>query len=350
LEFAELDDLSKCLLESFFDGISSVADEDDLTGIFEAAPTPMDLDSEKKLLKKKKGSDCENGENIPPVKKKSRLDENNQRPTRSLRSRNQNPQIATYNPQDYASDEEEIPEALRVPSETTLSKTPSRFDRFEHFENTIPLLTYHDIHIEMEDYKCLDRRELVSNFVLDFYLQYLWHEVFPEELRRRVHIYKTHFYTLLATKANFAGWNDDGIKGQKAADKRYDRVKDLDSDVNIFDRDFLVFPCNTNEHWFLAIACFPRLNGAVYADTGEPIADEDERVRDSKNPSEGRALKSSCVLIFDSVSTNPGRKTAAMNHIRNFLMSEYRAKYASDFPLEYANIRTNAPKVRRENP
>jgi Ulp1 family protease len=340
LEFPELDDLSKCLIDSFFEGVPRTIEEEDVNGIFESA-----IESGDKNTLKKKGSDVENGENIPPASKKSRI-EDTERPTRNLRSRNRQAPVIEYSPQDYLNDEEEIPEELLVTSESAVSKTPSRFDRFEHFENTISLLMYNEIQIQMEDYKCLDYRELVSNFVLDFYLQYIYNEVFTDELRRRVHIYKTHFYTLLATKATFGcWWKDDQVKGQKAAEKRYDRVKDLDSDVNIFERDFLVFPCNTNEHWFLAIACFPRLNGAVYADTGEPIVDDEERSRDMKNPTEGKAVKASCVLILDSVATNAGRKTAAMNHIKNFLFSEYQAKYSNDFPLELTNIKINAPKV-----
>ena len=349
-----MDDLNKCILQSFFEGIPTIASdyvaviskEEDVTDLNDEIDSAVqEIDVNQVLVMKRINS--EETEDAPQ-KKKPKPEQNGHgnesRPIRNLRSRARNPPIKDYNPLDFASDEEEIPEILRVPSETTISKPPSRFDRFEHFENTIHLLTYRDIPIQMEDYKCLDRRELVSNFVLDFYLQYLYHEVLPEEMRSRIHIYKTHFYTLLATKANFAGWKE-GTKGAKAAEKRYERVKDLDNEVNIFERDFVVFPCNTNEHWFLAIACFARLNGAIYTESKERIEDDEERNRDLKNPSEGKAIRASCVLILDSVSTNPGRKTAAMTHIKNFLMSEYQAKYSHEFALEASNIRTGAPKV-----
>ena len=342
-----MNDFNKGILQSFFDGIPTIAsdevsvisEEDDVIELkdeINSAVLEGDV-NQALVMKRLYGEETEDA----PQKKKPKSEQNGHRdelrPIWNLRSRSRNPPNKEYNPLDYVSDDDEIPEILRVPSETTISKPPSRFDRFEHFENTIHLLNYRDIPIQMEDYKCLDRRELVSNFVLDFYLQYLYQEVLPEEMRSRIHIYKTHFYTLLAIKANFAGWKE-GTKGAKAAEKRYERVKDLDNEVNIFERDFIVFPCNTNEHWFLAIACFPRLNGAIYTETKE-------RIEDVKNPSEGGAITASCVLILDSVSTNPGRKTAAMTHIKNFLMSEYQAKYSHEFPLEASNIRTCAPKV-----
>lgn len=348
LQFApDMDELSKALLESFFEGIPPA---DDTTIVVEE---PMDVDTQElqddaidsslhQKSSKKTGLNVDDEE--APAKKKSRLDQNGFQPrTLRSRSRGQNKPTIKHDPMDYMTDDEEIPESLRVSDEklaAVVTKTPSRFDRFEHFENTIHLLTYRDIPIEMEDYKCLDRRELVSNFVLDFYLQYLFQEKLPEELRKRVHIYKTTFYTYLATKANFAGWKGEG----KAAEKRYERVKDM-TDVNIFDKDFIVFPCNTNEHWFLAIACYPRLNGAIYVDNGERVENEEDRLRDMRNATDGRKIKSSCILILDSVQTNPSRKLVALTHIRNFLISEHRAKYQNDFEFDGSTVRTSSPRV-----
>lgn len=341
-----LDDLSRVLLESFFDGIKTA---DDATVIEE----PMEVDTEQmqgdeidsskqRNAAKKKGSGVVDVDE--PANKKARKEENGNVQTRNLRSRSRgNNRIPLIIDQiDYVTDDEEIPECLRESDTKVVSKPPSRFDRFEHFENTIELMTYRNIPLQMEDYKCLDRRELLTNYVLNFYLQYLFHERLPAEMRERVHIYDTTFYNFLGTKSNYAAWKNDN---RKAADKRYDRVKEIDKDVNIFEKDFIVFPCYNNEHWFLAIACYPRLNGAVTTDGDEPIIDEEERVRDMRNPSGGRALKASCILILDSVQNNAGRKTAAMNHIRNFFISRHRDRYRDEFAFDGAAMKMSAPRV-----
>lgn len=45
------------------------------------------------------------------------------------------------------------------------------------------------------------------------------------------------------------------------AEKRHLRVKNWTKNVNIFEKDFIVIPINENSHWFLAIICFPGLEG-----------------------------------------------------------------------------------------
>lgn len=46
-----------------------------------------------------------------------------------------------------------------------------------------------------------------------------------------------------------------------AAEKRHFRVKKWTKNVNIFEKDFVIIPINENMHWFLAIICFPGLDG-----------------------------------------------------------------------------------------
>lgn len=81
------------------------------------------------------------------------------------------------------------------------------------------------IRIAIEDYLCLKRKELIDDVIIDFYLKYLYFEVFTEEQRNRTHIFSTHFFSLYSTKSNFNGWNDD-IK-LNAQQKRYLRVANM---------------------------------------------------------------------------------------------------------------------------
>jgi Ulp1 family protease len=113
--------------------------------------------------------------------------------------------------------------------------------------------------------------------------------------------------------------------------------------VNIFDKDFVVFPCNVREHWFLAIACYPKLNGSIKVNGGERVEGEATR-RDMKRPDAGEPLKSSCILVFDSVKTNPGRGTTAILHIRQFFDTSYMKSYQDDFPFLKSQFRGNVAK------
>lgn len=54
------------------------------------------------------------------------------------------------------------------------------------------------------------------------------------------------------------------------AQKRHARVKNWTKNVNLFEKDFIIVPINENCHWFLAIICFPGMNGCFTFD-GKPV-------------------------------------------------------------------------------
>lgn len=154
-----------------------------------------------------------------------------------------------------------------------------------------------------------------------------------EEQRNKVYIFSSNFYLLYATDSNFSGWKESKTP---AAEKRYERVQGLYSNVDIFDKDFLVFPCLDKEHWFLTIVCYPRSNTAT--------ADENMQLPKKKitNPFEllkQKSLGKQLILCFDSVRSNPARRTKAIYHIRNFLESEYLNTEKKDqFPFVKSDL------------
>lgn len=54
------------------------------------------------------------------------------------------------------------------------------------------------------------------------------------------------------------------------AQKRHARVKNWTKNVNLFDKDFIIIPINEHCHWFLAIVCFPSLDGTFTLE-GQPV-------------------------------------------------------------------------------
>lgn len=51
-----------------------------------------------------------------------------------------------------------------------------------------------------------------------------------------------------------------------AAQRRHSRVEKWTKNVNLFDKDYIIIPINEQQHWFLAIICFPGLSGPVTYD------------------------------------------------------------------------------------
>jgi Ulp1 family protease len=75
-------------------------------------------------------------------------------------------------------------------------------------------------------------------------------------------VFSVFFYNKLTTRP------EDQIEAD-IAKVRHSRVELWTDNFDIFDKDFLFVPIYNNGHWFLAIICFPGLNGSVGAD-GRP--------------------------------------------------------------------------------
>ncbi|KAL7024594.1 hypothetical protein ACKWTF_013116 [Chironomus riparius] len=219
---------------------------------------------------------------------------------------------------------------------------------YDNVDKTIELFTYStsngDIIVRMEDYLCLSRNEYLSDVIIDFYLHYIYNVKMTQEQREKTLIIGTHFYTLYATPSEYSGWNDGLNYGLNAKEKRYRRIDGiLKNDVNIFEKDYIIMPLMDHNHWFLAIVCFPKLNGSYTID-GNVKIDENDIKRNPKKIYQP-PIKSSCILIFDSVKGNGSRRTVAINHIKNFLEYEWMNKYQQEFHFDVKCLNGHSPKV-----
>lgn len=128
------------------------------------------------------------------------------------------------------------------------------------------------ITINTEDYMCLGSDQFLNDVIIDFYVKYLVLNL-PKEQQEKVHAFSTFFYKRLTTKPLKASRKSQPAEldpNLTAAEKRHCRVKTWTKTVNIFDKDFIIVPINENCHWFLAIICFPNMNGSHTID-GQPI-------------------------------------------------------------------------------
>lgn len=233
--------------------------------------------------------------------------------------------------------------AAVIPDLPKIKKKP-KVDPYEHIDKTIELFHYplsqgylvKEITVKMEDYLCLGKAEYLSDVIIDFYFAYIFAEKFTPEMREKVHVFPSQFYSYYSTSSDYPGWNSEENANKTALQKRYERIEGmLDPNVNYFDKDFLVFPLFQTNHWFLSIVCYPKLTQNLSFSTNEPTDDEAKRnLRHVSDPAYALPpLKSSCILTFDSVKSNSARKSTAMKHIRGFLTSHYERRYKDEFQI-----------------
>lgn len=128
------------------------------------------------------------------------------------------------------------------------------------------------ISINTEDFMCLGADQYLNDVIIDFYLKYVLMEFLTEEQRAKTHVFSTFFYkrlTTLNSKMRSSTYDKD-VK-LTAAQKRHERVKSWTKNVNLFDKDFIIIPINEQSHWFLAIICYPKLNGPYTIEGHKPV-------------------------------------------------------------------------------
>lgn len=207
---------------------------------------------------------------------------------------------------------------IRDNDRQTMSSDRS-ISRFKHFNDFDELVNYPpNTTIRVEDFKCLDCRELITLTIIDFYIQYIHRELLSKEQREKVHIYCSNFYNLYSTSSDFSGWNDGQLNGMTASEKRYSRVQNLSSntDVDLFSKDFIIVPLNDSEHWFLAIVC---INTEIPADNTMPI-------------------KSVVIYGFDSIKSMFPKRNKALKFLRDFFKTEHEKKYLNTYKLQPEKI------------
>lgn len=105
------------------------------------------------------------------------------------------------------------------------------------------LLCYSEIDIQQQDVLCLADEQFLNDSILDFWLQYVEHEILPPEAKDRTYMFSTFFYKRLTTKPKKRTAIEDD-PAVTPSEKRHSRVKRWTKNVDIFDKDFLIIPIN----------------------------------------------------------------------------------------------------------
>ena len=149
--------------------------------------------------------------------------------------------------------------------------------------------------VKLVDLKTLEHNQWLNDTIINFYLSYLKEQVLPPDDKDRVYIFSTFFYTNL---------NSDKRHHEKVPDreKRHLAVARWTKSVNIFQKNLLVFPICTNNHWFLIVVVKPNL-----------VACPDEK-NNNGEPS---------IIVLDSLGGSQG---TSVRLIREYLAEEWRTR------------------------
>ncbi|XP_017260900.1 sentrin-specific protease 6 [Kryptolebias marmoratus] len=117
------------------------------------------------------------------------------------------------------------------------------------------------ISVTNEDLHCLNDGEFLNDVIIDFYLKYLVLEKLKKEDAQRIHVFSSFFYKRLNQRERRNGADTTSLPIQK---RKHNRVKTWTRHVDLFQKDFIFVPINESAHWYLAVICFPGLEGPVF--------------------------------------------------------------------------------------
>ncbi|XP_012059449.1 PREDICTED: sentrin-specific protease 6-like [Atta cephalotes] len=218
---------------------------------------------------------------------------------------------------------------------TTISATDTTDDDIQIIITYPSFPVERGITITTAHYLCLAEDQYLNDTVIEFYLKYLTLEVLSEFDQRRTHVFSSFFYQRLITHF---GETQNTIPMTLAAE-RHARVQRWTRDVNIFEKDFVIIPINKDEHWFLAIICFPGLVGKV-----------SKRITEiNKNDSLFKLdlIYSPCILIFDSLGNT--NYSSVIATLRDYLSCEYVVKFGVEETFSKDTIKGAYPKVPKQS-
>uniref|UniRef100_A0A674BJZ6 SUMO specific peptidase 6 n=1 Tax=Salmo trutta TaxID=8032 RepID=A0A674BJZ6_SALTR len=117
------------------------------------------------------------------------------------------------------------------------------------------------ISVTNEDLHCLNDGEFLNDVIIDFYLKYLVLEKLKKEDSQRSHVFSSFFYKRLNQKERRNLPDTTNLPMQK---RKHNRVKTWTRHVDLFQKDFIFVPINESAHWYLAVICFPGMQGPQF--------------------------------------------------------------------------------------
>lgn len=187
------------------------------------------------------------------------------------------------------------------------------------------------VELPMTSIKCLETASYLNDNVIQFYLAYLLNECCDEPIRQRVHIFDSMFFQHLISIF------DNSV--QKIKWKQLPKW----CDVDIFKKDFLIFPICLEHHWFCIIVCYPAAVKAVDFDVTD--SSDSSRIHPQSDDSDKTARKTPAILVMDSLGV---KNRLATMKIRDYLDYEWRSRRRRVKRFSHHDLDDYFPKLPKQ--
>lgn len=206
------------------------------------------------------------------------------------------------------------------------------------------------VELHRDTLKCLDEREYVKDTIIQFYLAYLLNDVCEEKIASRVHIFDSIFYEQMDKAFD---------KTRVDEQKRWQLTRWYDG-VDIFDRDFLIFPVCSGSHWYAIVVCYPWAVKSTF-DISHPFhksngsSNGSQQNNDSEKPSSKDSQDTRCnndhdktpgIIVMDSLRLREKKITL---RLRDFLDFEWRNRDAEIKRFSHHDLRDYFPDMVKQD-
>lgn len=161
------------------------------------------------------------------------------------------------------------------------------------------------VELHSKSLECLKSGSYLKDDIVQFYLTYLVNEECSQSIASRIHVFDSIFYNQL--EAIFTDEKIDRF--------RLRQIRKWYNDIDVFKKDFLVFPICYEDHWIVVVACYPaavKLFDTCDEDDGDiPMDDSDDLIPG--------------LVIMDSLDLRDPKKTKISLLIREFLDYNWRS-------------------------
>lgn len=170
------------------------------------------------------------------------------------------------------------------------------------------------VELHADSIRCLEDKEYIKDNIIQFYLVYLLNEVCDRAIASKVHIFDSIFFEKMEKAFD---------KDKVHADKRNLLTSWYDG-IDIFTKDFLIFPICAHTHWFAVVVCYP---WAVKPTFSPPIEGNGTSSETAVTGSSNGEDKQPCMIIMDSLRLRDRKVTLK---IRDFLDFEWRTRAGTE--------------------
>lgn len=154
---------------------------------------------------------------------------------------------------------------------------------------------------------------------------------------KKMHVFDNLFHHLLcvmfeekSTKSN----KDDADKHRAWSMTTWRQLENWYSNINIFEKDFLIFPVCQDSHWFAIVVCYPN-----------EVRDCAQQSPSPESTSSSRNRPEPGIMILDSLGMD---KTLMSVEVRYFLDFEWRTRCTVIKDFFYHNLEQYHPKLPKQ--